>query len=126
MNARGISYLVAAGAVAGLATLAKSEMGLAAVGAGIAAALLAAFPNVKRSLALAGIFFVTTAAVVVPVYALIASIVGWRTLTHDSFLFFQNVPPELVYFNRFLGSRLLPLRWSRDSSLHGSVGAGLS
>jgi hypothetical protein len=33
-------------------------------------------------------------------YALIGAKVGWNTLLQESFLFLQNLPPELVYFNK--------------------------
>ncbi|HSF24659.1 MAG TPA: hypothetical protein VLE20_10555, partial [Blastocatellia bacterium] len=94
------SLLIAAGVVAALATLAKTEMGFAAIAAGIVAIALISIRRPRRALVLGGLFLIPAAGLVVAVYALIASKVGWHTLAADSFLFLRNLPAELVYFNK--------------------------
>ncbi len=93
-------WLALAGGAAGLTILAKTEMGLAAVSAGIISAALAGYPSVRRAIANGAIFLAPCAILVIAVYGYIASRVGWHTLTHESLLFFRNLPPELVYFNK--------------------------
>jgi hypothetical protein len=90
---------VMAGLIAGLAALAKTEMGLAAVAAGLTGAFLATHPRRRRGVVLAAAF--TVPAVVLPVatYTVIAADVGWNTLMSDSWLLLYNAPPELALFN---------------------------
>jgi 4-amino-4-deoxy-L-arabinose transferase-like glycosyltransferase len=102
--------LAAAGTMAALATLAKTEMGFAATVAGVAAVALASFRAPRRALAPAAIFLVPAVGLVVFVYALIAARVGWHTLSADSFLFFRNLSPELVYFNKRVSGFDQPLQ----------------
>ncbi|HEU4390949.1 MAG TPA: hypothetical protein VFV34_24300 [Blastocatellia bacterium] len=91
--------LALAGVAAGAAVLAKTEMGTAAVTAGIAAGVVGIRGYRWRAAALLA-FVAPAAAVAVSVYAVIAARVGWQTLVNDSHLFFASVPPELVYFNK--------------------------
>jgi 4-amino-4-deoxy-L-arabinose transferase-like glycosyltransferase len=93
-------YLLAAGVIAGLTVLAKTEMGLAALVAGIAAAALVGYPNLRRAFVLSGVFILPALVIVCAVYWQIAERVGWHTLSSDSFLFLRNLSPELVYFNK--------------------------
>jgi 4-amino-4-deoxy-L-arabinose transferase-like glycosyltransferase len=93
-------YLIASAIVAGLAILAKTEMGLAAVAAGAVALWLAGQPRILRSLGLTAMFFLPAIGLVVVVYVMLAGDVGWDTLSRESFLFFQNLPQELVYYNK--------------------------
>jgi len=102
--------LAAAGAMAALATLAKTEMGFAATVAGVAAVALASFRAPRRALAPAAMFLVPAVGLVVVVYALIAARVGWHALSADSFLFFHNLSPELVYFNKRVSGFDQPLQ----------------
>ncbi|HKP85601.1 MAG TPA: hypothetical protein VJZ26_05875 [Blastocatellia bacterium] len=94
------AYLAVAGACAGLTVLAKTEMGLAAMLAGVATATLVGYPNLRRASGLAAIFLLPALVIVVTVYGLIAERVGWHTLSSESFLFLRNLSPELVYFNK--------------------------
>lgn len=104
-------WLALAGAAAGLATLAKTEMGLAAVSAGVVAVALAGYPSVRRATTFGAIFITPCAILVVGVYAYIALRVGWHSLTQDSFLlFFRHLPPELVYFNKRVSGFDQPLQ----------------
>lgn len=88
-----------AGVAAGLAVLAKTEMGIAALAVGIVGASLAACPSWRRGAFLTAIFLAPAVALTGAVYSWAALHVGWRALTHDSYLLFTNLPPELVYFN---------------------------
>ncbi|HKY05183.1 MAG TPA: hypothetical protein VJQ56_09855 [Blastocatellia bacterium] len=97
---RGRRFLFGAGVAAGLAVLAKTEMGLAAIITGVVAAGLAGYPDLKRSSRAVAVFAAPAITIVVVIYGYIASKVGWHTLSHESFLFLQNLPPELVYFNK--------------------------
>jgi hypothetical protein len=93
-------YLMSAGAAAGLAILAKTEMGLAAVAAGTVAAWLAGQPRWRQSLTLSFAFSLPALTLVFAVYGAFAMKVGLDTLSRESFLFFQHLPEELIYFNK--------------------------
>jgi hypothetical protein len=99
-----------AGVVAGLATLAKTEMGLAAITAGVASAVVAAYPNARRAFWLAVAFCAPVAVLTLIVYALIAARVGWPVLLSDSWLLFYNIPPELTFFNKQISGLANPAR----------------
>ncbi len=102
-------YLIAAGALAGLTTLAKTEMGFAALVTGGAAALLTGYPNWRRMFKQNLFFSLPAITLVVGTYSLFASVVGWHTLAYDSYLFVGNAPPELVYFNKLISGFDRPL-----------------
>ena len=102
--------LIAAGVMAGLTTLAKTEMGFAAIAAGIAAVTLSSIARPGRALVLAAMFLAPALGIVGLVYLLIAVKVGWHTLAVDSFLFLRNLPPQLVYFNRRVSGFDQPLQ----------------
>jgi hypothetical protein len=99
-----------AGLVAGLATLAKSEMGFAALAGGVTAAMLVAYPDVRRGAWLATIFVTSAASVALGVYAIIAARIGWSALVSDSWLLLYNMPPELAYFNSQVSGLAHPLK----------------
>ncbi|HKA21920.1 MAG TPA: hypothetical protein VKN18_26825 [Blastocatellia bacterium] len=107
---RTIMALAAAGVTTGFAILAKTEMGLAALSAGIATIALAGYPNVKKAIKFGLVFTVPALILVIGVYSYIASRVGWSILSHDSLLFFRYLPPELVYFNKRVSGFDQPLR----------------
>jgi hypothetical protein len=90
---------VLAGFVAGMTTLAKTELGAAAVAAGLTAAVLVSHRDRRSAARLAALFLTPAAALVTVVYALIAARVGWSTLTVDSWLILYTMPPEIRYFN---------------------------
>lgn len=113
-------WLALAGAAAGLAILAKTEMGLAAVSAGVIAVALSGYPNLRRAMTLGAIFLTPCAILILGVYAYIASRVGWHSLTHESLLFFRHLPPELVYFNKRVSGFDQPLQ-----SIASIIGAGV-
>jgi 4-amino-4-deoxy-L-arabinose transferase-like glycosyltransferase len=103
-------YLFVAGLVTALTTLAKTEMGLAALVAGVATAALVAYPDLRRMLVLSGAFIMPAVVIVVLTYWQIAERVGWHTLSSDSFLFLSNLSPELVYFNKRVSGFDQPLQ----------------
>lgn len=113
-------WIAAAGVVAGLTVLAKTEMGLAALTAGVVAAALIGYPKAKRALFFVTVFILPALVVVVTVYWQIAERVGWQTLSSDSFLFLRNLPPELVYFNKRVSGFDMPAQ-----SLAQMIGAAI-
>ena len=104
-----LSFLVA-GLTAGLAILAKTEMGAAALAAGLTAAVLVAPGDGRRATALITTFLGTAALLTVSVYAVVIGQVGWRTLATDSWLLLYNMPPEIAYFNGQVSGLAHPLR----------------
>ena len=106
----GMAAFAAAGFVAGLATLAKTEMGVAAMAAGIAAAMLSTYPDARRGLVFAFAFCAPALALTIGVYAVIAARVGWPALVSDSWLLLYNIPPELAYFNKQVSGLGNPVR----------------
>jgi hypothetical protein len=101
---------MAAGISAGLAILAKTEMGLAALAAGLTASLLVAPPTVRGAALLLAIFLGAAGVITASGYALVVNQVGWRTLATDSWLLLYNMPPELAYFNGQVSGLAHPLR----------------
>jgi hypothetical protein len=99
-----------AGMVAGLAILAKTEMGLATQAAGVTAAVVAAYPDVRRGARFAAVFVASAGCLAVGVYAIIAARVGWSTLVSDNWLLLYNMAPELTYYNRRISGFDHPLR----------------
>ncbi|PYT09639.1 MAG: hypothetical protein DMF60_02170 [Acidobacteria bacterium] len=108
---RGANWsLMFAGAATGFAFLAKTEMGLAALCAGVIAVALAGYPNARRLMSSAAMFLAPAAVLVFGAYGYIAWRVGWHTLADDSLLFFRHLPPELVYFNKRVSGLDRPLQ----------------
>jgi hypothetical protein len=99
-----------AGVFAGLATLAKSEMGMAALSAGLAAAVVSVYPDWRRAMRHIAVFLAPALVLVVSVYAYFVHEVGWYTLSSESWVFFRNLAPELVYFNKRVSGFDEPLR----------------
>jgi hypothetical protein len=93
-------YLILAGFFSSLTLLAKTEMGVATIAAGFITAALLSYPNLRRTITLITIFLLPVVAIAITVYGFILSRVGWYTFTHESYLLLQNVPLELVYFNK--------------------------
>ncbi|MEW6207237.1 MAG: hypothetical protein AB1631_02650 [Acidobacteriota bacterium] len=102
-------YFLSAGVTAGLTMLAKTEMGLASVAVGLVVAWLAGQPRLRRSILLTFVFLLPALGIMAGGYSLIAARVGWDTLSRDSFLFFQNLPQELVYYNKRMSGFDMPL-----------------
>lgn len=106
---RAITFAIA-GVMAALTFLAKTEMGVAAMAAGVTAGLVAAYPDARRGIGFAAVFVGVTATLVAGAYTLIATQVGWSTLVSDSWLFVANVPPELAYYNARISGLDHPLK----------------
>ncbi|HEV8485313.1 MAG TPA: hypothetical protein VGV87_17355 [Blastocatellia bacterium] len=102
-------YLMCAGVIAGLTVLAKTEMGFAAVSTGVAAAGIIYYPQLRRSLVSIVYFLGPAMGVVGLVYGIVAARAGWYALLQESFLALQNLPVELVYFNKRMSGFDQPL-----------------
>jgi hypothetical protein len=111
---------VAAGVIAGLAVLCKTEIGLAAIAAGLAAAFVAVHPRRMRGASLAAAFLLPALGLTVAVYAVVVAQVGWSTLVSDSWLLFYNVPPELMHFNGWISGFDDPARSVRRMLIAGA------
>jgi hypothetical protein len=98
----------AAGLLAGATLLAKTEMGLSALAAGIAAAWLSPAERF-RSWARTLIVLACAVAVAGSVYAALADRVGWRTLVEDSWLLPFHLPAPLAYYGAALAGLDRPL-----------------
>ena len=99
----------AAGIVAGLAMLAKTESGLAALAAGMTAAVLASGGRVREGAVLLAAFAGPAAALAAGAYAAVAARAGWSTLLNDSWLLLYNVPPEIRHYNGWISGLNEPL-----------------
>lgn len=99
-TANGFRYLLLAGIFSALTLLAKTEMGVAAMAAGFITGAIMGYPNLRRAISLIATFIIPALAIVIAIYGFILSKVGWHTFTHESYLLLQNVPLELVYFNK--------------------------
>jgi hypothetical protein len=97
-----------AGATAGVALLAKTEMGIAAITAGVAAAWLSR-SHPRAAVARALLVCVAAAIVAGSVYTAIAMRIGWRTLMLDNWLLPLHLPAPLAYFNARLAGVDRPL-----------------
>ena len=104
------AMLALSGTVAGLAILAKTEMGLAALSAGIAGVALTCSPNVRRIPVHGLVYLAPAFLLVLGVFGYLVARTGWNTIAHESFLFFRNLPPELVYFNKRVSGFDQPLQ----------------
>lgn len=102
------SRFAAAGLLAGVTLLAKTEMGLAAVCAALVAAALADTSARRRAMCGATALLVAL-GVALAVYGEIAARVGWRVLVNDCWLLVYNLPEPLRYFNRGISGFDRPL-----------------
>ena len=121
-------WLLAAGVAAALAGLAKTEMGIAAVGTGIACAALEGYPRWDRIAARLAIFLAPALGLQALVLEWFALRVGWHTLAYDSYLFFAHTPWQLIHFNKVRFGLDQPWRslWLMIASLIRLIGfAGL-
>jgi hypothetical protein len=103
------TLLLAAGLAAGLAALAKTEMGVAAVAAGLVTAPLIGYPRSRGVTVRLVLFLGPALALAVGGYAWMASVVGWRVLSDDNYLFLYNVPSALGHYNAWISGFDHPL-----------------
>jgi hypothetical protein len=92
--------MLLAGIFSALTLLAKTEMGVAAMAAGLITSAIIGYPNLRRAISLLAVFILPALAITFAVYGFILWRVGWYTFTYESYLLLQNVPLELVYFNK--------------------------
>lgn len=102
------SGFLVAGVLAGLTLLAKTEMGAAAIAAGVTASLIAA-PSRAGRVQLTILFLAPAALLAAATYGVLASHVGWSALVRDSWVLGYGVPPELAAYNRHLSGLDRPL-----------------
>src|SRR4051794_10890209 len=88
-----------AGVLTGLTLLAKTEMGMAAAVAGLAAAASLGYPDARRVVRLASLFAGPAMLVALVPYAVLVARIGWTPVLTDSWLLLYNMPPEIAYFN---------------------------
>ncbi len=97
-----LSRLIGAGACAGFAVITKPETALAALAAAAIAITIRSISE-RRILWRDAVFFaLPVIAIVAAVYGFILTRVPWRTLIEDNHILFSNMPPQLIYFNRFI------------------------
>ena len=106
---RSIKWMFAAGLLTALTFLSKTEMGIAAFTTGFLTGFFLAYPSWKKAFSLSLSFALPAVILIALVYGFILARVGWHTLSNDSFLFFQNIPPELIYFNKRVSGLDRPL-----------------
>jgi hypothetical protein len=104
-----LAVLAGAGGLAGLACLAKTEMGVAAAAVVVAAVLVRSAGHTGRGWALS-VGLTPTVLLVAFGYGSLAVQVGWRTLIYDNHLLPLQLPPALVFYNRRMFGFDEPLR----------------
>lgn len=97
---RETKWFAYAGALAGLAIIAKPEIALAALAAN-GVALLWESVLIRKLLWRETLWFaLPVLAIVAVTYGLILLRVPWQVLLNDNHVLFSNMPPQLIYFNR--------------------------
>jgi 4-amino-4-deoxy-L-arabinose transferase-like glycosyltransferase len=95
-------WLIGAGACAGFALITKPETSLAALAAAAIAIAIHSLSQ-RRLLWRETVFFaLPVVAIAAAAYGFILTRVHWRTLIEDNHILFSNMPPQLIYFNRFI------------------------
>ena len=94
-----IGGLIAAGALTGLAAIAKLEFALPAAAAIITALLCVHRGEYRRLAVSAAAAAIPIAAIVLSVYGWFLYRVGWQTLVIDCHLFYTHLPGSLVVYN---------------------------
>jgi hypothetical protein len=97
-----------AGVVAGLSLLAKTELGLAAVAAGMVASIVSNSPNRRATYVL--LFLVGSVVVSGCGYGIVIAHTGVTALIGDSWLLWYNVPPGLTHYNEWVSGFDHPVR----------------
>lgn len=108
-QSRASSGFAAAGVVTGLSLLAKTELGLGAVAAGIVAAVLSGGSRSRQATQLA-MFLAAAFAIIVCGYGLVIAHVGIAPVVGDSWLLWYNVPPGLKRYNEWVSGLDHPVR----------------
>jgi len=101
--------LASAGGLAGVACLAKTEMGVAAAAVVVAAALVRSAGHANRGRSLV-VGLTPTFLLIALGYGALAGQVGWRTLVYENYLLPLRLPQALVFYNRRMFGFDEPLR----------------
>ena len=100
----------AAGLVSGLSLLAKTELGLGAIAAGLVASFLAGDGDRWRQAKHLLTFLAGAVAVAAGGYGVVIAHVGVAPLVGDSWLLWYNVPPGLKHYNEWVSGLDHPVR----------------
>jgi hypothetical protein len=95
-------WLIGAGACAGFALISKPEASLAALAAAAIAISIHSLSQRRLLWQETAIFALPVIAIAAAAYGFILTRVHWRTLIEDNHILFSNMPPQLIYFNRFI------------------------
>jgi Dolichyl-phosphate-mannose-protein mannosyltransferase len=104
------THFAVAGVVSGLSLLAKTELGLSAIAAGIVAAVLSGGGRHGRQAKHLLIFLAGALAVAAGGYGVVVAHVGVAPLVGDSWLLWYNVPPGLKHYNQWVSGLDHPVR----------------
>ncbi len=104
------THFAVAGVVTGLSLLAKTELGLGAIAAGIVASVLSGRGHRSRQAKHLLIFLAGAVAVVAGGYGVVIAHVGVAPLAGDSWLLWYNVPPGLKHYNEWVSGLDHPVR----------------
>jgi 4-amino-4-deoxy-L-arabinose transferase-like glycosyltransferase len=95
-----------AGVCTGLALITKQELAAAALAAALVALLLNSLSARKPRWRDAALYILPTIFIAITAYGYILNRVSWRTLLDKNHVFFTNLPPQLIYFNRHVSGVL--------------------
>jgi hypothetical protein len=109
-SSRAAARVALAGAVSGLSLLAKTELGLGAVAAGIVASVLSGGGRPGRQATHLLVFLGGALVVAACGYGVVVAHVGVAPLVGDSWLLWYNVPPGLKHYNEWVSGVDHPLR----------------
>jgi hypothetical protein len=109
-DARASTHFALAGIVTGLSMLAKTELGLGAIAAGVVASVLSGGGHPGRQVRYLLTFLAGAGAVVAFGYGIVVAHVGIAPLVGDSWLLWYNVPPGLKHYNEWVSGLDHPVR----------------
>jgi 4-amino-4-deoxy-L-arabinose transferase-like glycosyltransferase len=97
-----VHWIFWSGLCAGLALISKPEATIAAMAAAAIALLLHGLSIRKIPWRETAMFALPVVVITAATYTIILSRVRWRTLIEDNHVLFTNMPPQLIYFNRYV------------------------
>ena len=109
-DSRASTHFALAGIVSGLSILAKTELGLGAIAAGVVASVLSGGGHPGRQVRHLLIFLAGAIAVVACGYGVVIAHIGIAPLVGDSWLLWYNVPPGLKHYNEWVSGLDHPVR----------------
>ena len=109
-SSRAAARVALAGAVSGLSLLAKTELGLGAIAAGIVASVLSGGGRRGRQATYLVVFLGSALVVAACGYGVVVAHVGVAPLVGDSWLLWYNVPPGLKHYNEWVSGLDHPVR----------------